>query len=209
MASKSLFQKQANKRTKTALKLRARYDAKVRKYATALVGALAGATDAKARLDRLNLLYGVDLSTETLLVHALRTAGLAGTLTGTMGASTPGEEVQLFNATADGNGGAALALEALFGELVLAPATPGSGTGAGTGGLGTGQNFDTSLSGPSGEGGGVTLAASAGDRLSFTALASGARLRLRWISLSGVRKWPRWRTWTATTGSRSASPTPG
>jgi hypothetical protein len=123
MATKTLYQKQADKRTKTALKLRARFDARVRKYATALVGALAGAADAKARLDRINLLYGVDISTETLLVHDLRTAGLAGTLTTMMGASTPGEEVQLFNATADGNGGAVLALEVLFGELAASPAT--------------------------------------------------------------------------------------
>ena len=125
MAAKTLYQKQADKRTKTALKLRARWDARARKYATALVSALTSAADAKARLDRLNLLYGVDISTETLLVHALRTAGLGGSLSTALGESTPGEEVQLFNPTADGNGGAVLVLvlEALFGELA-APTPP-------------------------------------------------------------------------------------
>ncbi|MCC3155574.1 hypothetical protein [Hymenobacter sp. BT770] len=123
MASKTAYQKQADKRLKTALKLRARYDGRVRKYATALGAALAGAADAKARVDRINLLYGVDVSTETLLVHDLRTAGLPGLLSTSMAASTPGEEVQLFNAIADGNGGAVLAADALFGEVVD-PAAP-------------------------------------------------------------------------------------
>lgn len=126
MASKTFYQNQADKRTKTALKLRARFDAKVRKYATALVAALAGAGDAKARLDRLNALYGVDLSPETLLVHALRTANVGGSLTSTLAGSAPGEERQLFNATVDGNGGAVLAPEAVFGE-VAGPVGSGGG----------------------------------------------------------------------------------
>jgi hypothetical protein len=165
MATKTLYQKQADKRTKTALKLRARFDARVRKFATALVGALAGAADAKARFDRINLLYGVDISTETLLVHELRTAGLAGTLTTTMGASTPGEEVQLFNAAADGNGGAVLALEALFGELTATPAAGGGATAP--------VEHDVTLNGPDSSERGVTLAASAGDSLLFYSLGSG------------------------------------
>ncbi|AMJ67409.1 hypothetical protein [Hymenobacter sp. PAMC 26628] len=150
MATRTLYQKQADKRTKTALKLRARRDAKARKYATALVSALAGAADAKARPDRINLLYGVDISTETLLVHDLRTAGLAGTLTGTMAASTPGEEVQFLNPTADGNGGALLALEALFGELAAAIPTTGGGTASGSTGPGTTAPVahDVTLNGP-------------------------------------------------------------
>ncbi len=171
MATKSLYQKQADKRTKTALKLRARFDARVRKYATALVGALTSAADAKARLDRINLLYGVDISTETLLVHDLRTAGLAGTLTTTMSASTPGEEVQLFNAAADGNGGALLALEALFGEL--AAASPAAGGGTSSGGATVPVAHDVTLNGPDASDRGVTLAASAGDSLLFYALGSG------------------------------------
>ena len=170
MASKSLYQKQADKRTKTALKLRARWDAKARKYAAALVSALAGAADAKARLDRLNLLYGVDISTETLLVHALRTAGLGGSLSTALGESTPGEEVQFFNPTADGNGGAVLALEALFGEL--AAATPPMGGTPGPGSVAP-VAHDVTLNGPDASDRGVTLAASAGDALLFYALGSG------------------------------------
>ena len=176
MATRTLYQKQADKRTKTALKLRARWDAKARKYATALVAALAGASDAKARLDRINLLYGVDLSTETLLVHDLRTAGLGDSLTTALAGSTPGEEVQFFNPTADGNGGAVLALEALFGELVAAtPTTTGGGTaGGGTGGSTTVPvAHDVTLNGPEASDRGVTLAASAGDSLLFYSLGSG------------------------------------
>ncbi len=171
MATRTLYQKQADKRTKTALKLRARWDAKVRKYATALVSALAGAADGKARLDRINLLYGVDISTETLLVHAVRTAGLSGSLSTAMGESTPGEEVQLFNPTADGNGGAVLALEALFGELVAA--SPTTGGGAAGGGTTAPVEHDVTLNGPEASERGVTLAASAGDALLFYSLGSG------------------------------------
>ncbi len=171
MATRTLYQKQADKRTKTALKLRARWDAKARKYATALVAALGGAADAKARLDRINLLYGVDISTETLLVHALRTAGLGDSLRTAMGESTPGEEVQFLNPTADGNGGAVLALEALFGELAAAsPATGGGSTGIGTTAP---VAHDVTLNGPDASDRGVTLAASAGDALLFYSLGSG------------------------------------
>lgn len=172
MATRTLYQKQADKRTKTALKLRARWAAKARKYATALVAALAGAADAKARLDRINLLYGVDISTETLLVHDLRTAGLGDSLATALASSTPGEEVQFLNPTADGNGGAVLALEALFGELAAAtPTTTGGGTAGG--GTTAPVAHDVTLNGPEASDRGVTLAASAGDSLLFYALGSG------------------------------------
>ncbi|NML65932.1 hypothetical protein HHL22_12015 [Hymenobacter sp. RP-2-7] len=168
MATKTAYQIQADKRTKAALKLRARFDAKARKYATALVAALAGAADARARLDRINSLYGVDVSTETLLVHALRTAGLSDMLTAATGGSSPGEEVQVFNPTANGNGGGALAAEPLFGEAVSVVANiPGGSEAAPV------RSYDTTLSGPNQDGAGVTLAASAGDTLQFNALASG------------------------------------
>ncbi len=175
MATRTLYQKQADKRTKTALKLRARWDAKARKYATALVAALAGAADAKARLDRINLLYGVDISTETLLVHDLRTAGLGDSLATALAGSTPGEEVQFLNPTADGNSGAVLALEALFGELAAASLPTGGGTaGGGTGGSTTAPvAHDVTLNGPNATDRGVTLAASAGDSLLFYSLGSG------------------------------------
>lgn len=171
MATRTLYQKQADKRTKTALKLRARWDAKARKYATALVAALAGAADAQTRLDRINLLYGVDLSTETLLVHDLRTAGLAGSLSTMLGQSTPGEEVQHFNPTADGNGGAALALEALFGEV--AAATPTAPTTPTIPATPTTPTFTNTLNGPNDSAAGVTLAAQAGDAFAFNALSTG------------------------------------
>ena len=131
MASTSSYQEQADRRTQAALKRRARFDAQARQSATALVEALAGAADAKAQLDRINLLYGVDLSTETLLVHALRTAGLSGMLTTALSESGPGEEVQLFNPTADGNGGAGLAPEALFGEPPQGASAPAGEDAAG------------------------------------------------------------------------------
>lgn len=172
MATRTLYQKQADKRTKTALKLRARWDAKARKYATALVAALAGAADAKARLDRINLLYGVNISTETLLVHDLRAAGLGDSLATALAGSTPGEEVQFLNPTVDGNGGAVLALEVLFGELAAAtPTTTGGGTAGG--GTTAPVAHDVTLNGPDATDRGVTLAASAGDSLLFYSLGSG------------------------------------
>ncbi|HEX8426818.1 hypothetical protein [Hymenobacter sp.] len=132
---RSAYQKQADSRTRTALRLRARADAKVRKYAVALVAALVGAADAKARLDRINLLYGVDISLETLLVHDVRTAGLGEQLTSLLAATGPGEEVQLFNSAVNRNEGALLANEAVFGEPVaagsVAPSTPTTPTDGG------------------------------------------------------------------------------
>ena len=129
MATKSAYQKQADKRTKTALKLRARYDAKARRAAAQLVAALAGADDAQARINRLNALYNVDISTQTLFIHDLVAADVPSQLAASMAASTPGEELQLFNPNVDGNGGAGLALEAVFGEVPAVPMVPGSGAG--------------------------------------------------------------------------------
>lgn len=116
MPRKTEYQKQADKRTRDALRLRAKFDARIRKYMQQLVAAAEGALDARNRILRVNALYGVDLSTETLLAHDVRVANYAVTLGMLVAGSTPGEEVQLFNATADGNGGAVLANEALFGE---------------------------------------------------------------------------------------------
>ncbi|MBW3127271.1 hypothetical protein [Hymenobacter profundi] len=123
--ARTAYQKQADSRTRTALRLRSRADGKVRKYAAALVAALVSAADAKACLDRVNLLYGVDISPETLLVHDVRTAGLGTQLSNLLAASSPGEEVQLFNPTANGNSGLVLDNELVFGETVLAlPSVP-------------------------------------------------------------------------------------
>ncbi|ALW84952.1 hypothetical protein AUC43_07515 [Hymenobacter sedentarius] len=192
MLSRTAYQKQADKRLKTALKLRARYDGRVRKYATALGAALAGAADAKARVDRINLLYGVDVSTETLLVHDLRAAGLPGLLSTSMAASTPGEEVQFFNAIVDGNGGVALATETLFGEVVdpaapvadappvvltppvvieQSPAPTPEGPVPVVDGAVAGQ---VTLAGPNGTIAGVTIESAPGVSLDFAPLYSGS-----------------------------------
>ncbi|WP_205701578.1 hypothetical protein [Hymenobacter rigui] len=122
--AKTAYQKQADKRTKDALRLRARFDARLRKSARQLLDALTGTAQAKARLDRINLLYGVDISTETLLARDVRVAGLGEALAPLLGQSTPGEEVQLFNPTPNGNGGALLATEAVFGETIVTEPTP-------------------------------------------------------------------------------------
>lgn len=124
MAKKTEYQKQADKRTKNALRLRARFDGRIRKYAQQLVAAVAGAVDARNRLNRINQLYGVDLSTETLLAHSVRVADFSGQLAVLLEESSPGEEVQLFNPTPDGNGGKMLALEAVFGEIPTPQASP-------------------------------------------------------------------------------------
>ena len=184
MASKTLFQKQADARTKTALKLRAKFDGRVRKYAAALGTALTGAADAKARVDRLNELYGVDISPETLLVHDVRTLNVGGTLAGLLAASTPGEEVQLFNPTVNGNEGGALDTEALFGEVEVVVTGDGGAKAPKAPKVPKGTGYNTTLMGPNQEAQGVTLAASAGDALGFNALLTGgaapASMTLSW-----------------------------
>lgn len=122
--AKTAYQKQADKRTRDALRLRARFDGRLRKAAGQLLDALAGTAQAKARLDRINLLYGVDISTETLLAHDVRVAGLGEALAPLLAQSTPGEEVQLFNPTPNGNGGLPLPTEAVFGEPVVLEPVP-------------------------------------------------------------------------------------
>ncbi|GGG35778.1 hypothetical protein [Hymenobacter glacieicola] len=124
MASRTLYQKQADTRTKKALKLRASYDTKVRKYALALLAALDGAEQARVRINRINALYGVDISPETLMVHAMRQATIAPSLRGPLDDYSPGEEIQLFAPALNGNGGLALEVEAVFGELAGGLATP-------------------------------------------------------------------------------------
>lgn len=119
--ARTACQKQTDKRTKDALQLRARFDARLRKAAGQLLDALTGTAQTKARLDRINLLYGVDISTETPLVHDVRVAGLGETLGPLLAQSAPGEEVQFFNPTQDGNGGLLLATESVFGEAIETP----------------------------------------------------------------------------------------
>ncbi|UYZ60192.1 hypothetical protein [Hymenobacter latericus] len=168
--ARTAYQKQADTRTRKALSLRAKYDARIRKYAQALITAIGGAMDAKSRLDRINQLYGVDLSTETLLAHSVRVGDFGPQLGTLLNESTPGEEVQLFNPTPNGNGGVALAPELLFGESLppigLPPVLDATPTKPA-------PSFTNTLSATANSAAGVTLAAQAGDTLAFTALADG------------------------------------
>lgn len=170
MATKSLYQKQAATRVKKALKLRASFDTKVRKYAGQLLTALAGAADAKARLDRINTLYVLNYSPETRLVHDMRVAAVPAALSQELAASGPGQDVQLFNAILFPNYPNALPYEAVFGEDVNAVPPPPAPAPAGP----TAASFTTTLTGPNQDAAGVTLAASAGDTLSFNAQATGS-----------------------------------
>ncbi|ALW84322.1 hypothetical protein AUC43_03965 [Hymenobacter sedentarius] len=142
----------------------------------------AACVDWITRVERINLLYGVNVSMETLLVHDLRTAGLPGLLNTSLAASTPGEEVQLFNVIADGNGGAVPAADALFGEVVDVPpvvVTPpvvieratAPGPAPVMDGAVAGQ---VTLAGPNGTIAGVTIESAPGVSLDFAPLYSGS-----------------------------------
>ena len=167
MATRTAYQKQADKRTKDALRLRARFDGRVRRHALALLAALTGAEDARNRINRINSLYGVDISTETLMVHDVRVSALGQDLNTALNAYSPGEEVQIFSPTVNGNNGTALALEAVFGEVASTPGNPG------TPGTPAPATFTNTLQGPDGSEAGITLAAQAGDGFSFNALGTG------------------------------------
>ena len=103
---------------KRGIKQRAPADRKVRAYARLLATALADAATAADVMNRLNTLYNVDVSTQTLLAHSLTERVGAAVLTTALGESQPGEEAVLFHQVPDGNGGRALAAEAIFGEPV-------------------------------------------------------------------------------------------
>ena len=130
MPRKTEYQKQADKRTKDALRLRAKSDGRIRKNALALLTALDGSLNAKNRIDRINLLYGVDISPETMLARAVRVLDVGVQLGVLTTETTPGDEIQLFNPTPDSsvNGGVLLALEEVFGEVSnTPPVVPPSG----------------------------------------------------------------------------------
>lgn len=112
------YQLQYRQRMKRGIKQRATADRKVRAYARLLATALADAATAAGVMNRLNTLYNVDVSTQTLLVHSLTEAVGAAVLTTALGESQPGEETVLFNQVPNGNSGQALATEAIFGESV-------------------------------------------------------------------------------------------
>ncbi|TGE21545.1 hypothetical protein E5K00_14775 [Hymenobacter aquaticus] len=118
MATLTPYQKQFRQRMKRAMSLRAKADRKARSYATRLATALLDAQTATAMMNALNQTYNVDVSTQTLLVHDLLDMVTPQRLTDALAASTPGEEVVLFNQIPDGNGGQQLPANPLFGETV-------------------------------------------------------------------------------------------
>ncbi|TGD81693.1 hypothetical protein [Hymenobacter wooponensis] len=121
MATLTAYQKQFRQRMKRAISLRAKADRKARSYATRLATALLDAQMAAAMMNALNQTYNVDVSTQTLLVHDLLDVVTPQRLTDTLTASTPGEELVLFNQIPDGNGGQPLPANPLFGETATTP----------------------------------------------------------------------------------------
>lgn len=112
------YQTQYKRRMKRAIKLRARADAKARRYTQLLADAIGAAEDAAMQMNELNQIYNVDKSTYTILTQALHANSGQEVLLDHLAQSTPGEEVQLFNQVPDGNGGLELPPNPLFGELV-------------------------------------------------------------------------------------------
>ena len=112
------YQTQFKRRMKRAISLRAKADQKARRYTKLLSDAIGAAEGAAMQMNELNQLYSVDVSTYTLLTQALH--GISGQekLEEYLAASTPGEEVIIFNQVPDGNGGQPLPANPLFGELV-------------------------------------------------------------------------------------------
>ena len=112
------YQTQFKRRMKRAIKLRAKADAKARRYIQLLADAIVAAEDAATQMNALNQLYNVDVSTYTLLTQALHANSGQEVLVDHLAQSTPGEEAVLFNQVPDGNGGQPLPANPLFGELV-------------------------------------------------------------------------------------------
>jgi len=112
------YQTQFKRRMKRAIKLRAKADAKARRYTQLLSDAIGAAEDAAIQMDALNQIYNVDVSNYTLLTQALRANSGQEVLVDHLAQSTPGEEAIIFNQVPDGNGGQELPATPLFGELV-------------------------------------------------------------------------------------------
>lgn len=112
------YQTQFKRRMKRAIKLRARADAKARRYTQLLSDAIGAAEDAAMQMNALNQIYNVDVSTYTILTQALHANSGQEVLEDHLAQSTPGEEVVLFNQVPDGNGGQELPANPIFGELV-------------------------------------------------------------------------------------------
>ena len=112
------YQTQFKRRMKRAIRLRAKADAKARRYTQLLADAIGAAEDAATQMNELNQIYNVNVSTYTLLTQALHANSGQEVLVDHLAQSTPGEETVLFNQVPDGNGGQPLPDNALFGELV-------------------------------------------------------------------------------------------
>ena len=112
------YQTQFKRRMKRAIRLRAKADAKARRYTQLLADAIGAAEDAATQMNALNQLYSVDVSTYTLLTQALNANSGQEVLVDHLAQSTPGEELVIFNQVPDSNGGQELPANPLFGELV-------------------------------------------------------------------------------------------
>ncbi|WP_035558155.1 hypothetical protein [Hymenobacter sp. IS2118] len=103
---------------KRVIRLRAKADAKARRYTQLLADAIGAAEDAAMQMNELNQIYNVDVSTYTLLTQALHANSGQEVLVEHLAQSTPGEEAVIFNQVPDANGGLPLPANPLFGELV-------------------------------------------------------------------------------------------
>ena len=112
------YQTQFKRRMKRAISLRAKADRKARRYTQLLADSIGAAEDAAMQMDALNQIYGVDVSTYTLLTQALHANSGQEVLVDHLAQSTPGEEAIIYNQIPDGNGGQPLPVNPLFGELV-------------------------------------------------------------------------------------------
>ena len=112
------YQTQFKRRMKRAISLRAKADRKARRYTQLLADSIGAAEDAAMQMDALNQIYGVDVSTYTLLTQALHADSGQEKLLDHLAQSTPGEEAIIYNQIPDGNGGQPLPVNSLFGELV-------------------------------------------------------------------------------------------
>ncbi len=112
------YQTQFKRRMKRVIRLRAKADAKARRYTQLLADAIGAAEDAAMQMNELNQIYNVDVSTYTLLTQALHANSGQEVLVEHLAQSTPGEEAVIFNQVPDANGGLPLPANPLFGELV-------------------------------------------------------------------------------------------
>ncbi len=124
------YQTQFKRRMKRAISLRAKADRKARRYTQLLSDAIGAAEDAAMQMDALNQIYGVDVSTYTLLTQELHANSGQEVLEDHLAQSTPGEEAIIYNQIPDANGGQPLPVNPLFGEVMAGtPIIPPAQTG--------------------------------------------------------------------------------